>query len=101
MHILTAQVIYLLQRGDVEVVIDVFDLTGLQRGGFLGERTGHGSRLRIGNPVVPLLCKEEAGVVGCPPKETGQRRPRRWGRTRRERVRLVPVGRPRHAGTRR
>jgi len=57
----------------------------------MGERTGYGNRPRIGNLVVPPLCN--------PPKETGQRTPRRWGRTRRERVRLVD--RSRHAGTRR
>jgi len=101
MHILAAQVMYLLQRGEVEVVIAVvFEIfTGLRRGGFLGERTGYGSRPRSGNPAVPLLCKEEAGGVERPPKETGQHTLRRWGRTRRERVRRL--GRPQHAGTRR
>src|SRR5438309_2075109 len=67
--------------------------TGLRRGSFLGEeRTGYGSRPRIGSLAVPLLCKEEAGGVGSQTKETGQRTLRRWDRTRRERVRLV--GRP-------
>ena len=50
----------------------------LRRGGFPGEeRTGYGSRPRIGNLVVPLLCQEVVGVEHRP-KETGRRTLRRW-----------------------
>ena len=81
MHILTAQVMYLLHRGEVEVVIAVYlKLFLLGNGGVVfleEERTGYGSRPRIGNLAVPLLCKEAAGGVGSQTKETGQRTLRR------------------------
>lgn len=47
-------------------------------------RTGYGSKPRIGTLVVLRRYKEEASGVEYQPKGTGRQNLRRWGRTRRE-----------------